>query len=153
MKYYKFISIFANLVLIFDFFMLGFHISTGRIGETWFTDVLNIALMLCCLWSLKFAKRGHSILKDLEDLYDELESQDSNLHLARFDYDNSIGYYYVYKLANRYAIYKHSNNKDSAFIVRVFPFDPSDEESEKNAEKQADELYNMITDNDTLFNK
>lgn len=153
MKTIKVMSILIGVVLIFDLFCMGVCVSAGLPFMTTVNYSVSLFNGLLLIWiifnHIKLVKQREELKAKCEELQ-EYKDNDERYRNIQYDLDNTHGYYYIEDMTNGYWVVKSSPDC-CVFIVKVFNFDPADEDSKATAKSKAEELLNLITEGGTLW--
>lgn len=153
--------IILGIVLAFDVFVTAVCFAVGADIHTSLNGVLNcvnVGLMfLLALINSRLKKQRDELKAKCEELQ-EYKDNDERYYPSQYDETNSHGHYIITEFSDCYWVIKrteaHIHIPDcwcTNFIVKVFNFDPADEDSKATAKSKAEELLNLITEGGTLW--
>lgn len=141
----KAILVMFALVVCLDIFYL---IHSIEICDTFgvFLYILWIVNVLSVCWVyynyIQIRKRCKELQGYDDDAFKYFDYQ--------YDQDNIRGHYGIQELEDAYWVHKYCDDC-VLFIVKVFKFNPTDDNSKAEAESKAKELLNLITEVGTLW--
>lgn len=135
-----------GFLLVLDVFTTVNCFASGVSIHTSLNGVLNCVNLGILLWFMLYNNRLELRNKELQMYKDNI----LKYHGFQFDKANENGSYEIIDWGNAYIVAKSSDDC-FVFFVKVFPFDPSDENSEAEAKSKAEELLNLITENGKLW--
>ena len=141
----KAIPVMFALVVLLDMFCLIYSIA---ICDTFgvFLYILWIVNVLSVCWVYYDYIQTRKRCKELQG-YDDVAFKYLDY---KYDQDKTRGHYGIQELEDAYWVHKYCDDC-VLFIVKVFKFDPTDDNSKAEAESKAKELLNLITEGGTLW--
>lgn len=145
--------IILGIVLAFEVFVAAVNFAAGADIYTSINGVLNCVnvglLFLLALVKGRLVKQRDELKAKCEELQ---EYKDNYFKYYDYKYalDNTHGHYGIVEWNNGFIVHKYCDDC-SNFIVKIFNFDPADEDSKATAKSKAEELLNLITEGGTLW--
>lgn len=140
------------VVALFDICcLIGCIAINDKLGITLNTISTFNVLAVCLIYygHIKVVKQRDELKTKCEELQ---EYKDNYFKYYDYKYalDNTHGYYDIVEWDNGFMIHKYCDDCTN-FIVKVFNFDPADEDSKATAKSKAEDLLNLITEGGTLW--
>ena len=140
------------VVVLFDLGCCIYCIATNDklglyLNGIWTINVLAVGLIYYN--QIKVKKQRDELKAKCEELQ---EYKDTYFKYYDYKYaqDNKHGHYGIEELTDCYWVHKYCDDCTN-FIVKIFNYDPADEQSRATAKSKAEELLNLITEGGTLW--